>query len=652
MSGLWWGLTAALGLVLLHVWHLILFKQALDQPTLVGGWILACWLLGTAAAAVERWPRPSGAGGWVPRLFSGHDRTFLLLLAVFSVLILLFHVGFMRAASDGRGYFAQTRSIVIDHDLDFANDIAAFRAREQDAGFPLGTAILWSPFLLLAHGWLGLLNLLGADHVRDGFSNPYQRAVGLGTFLYGAAAFMMALSALRRYFDRSTALTAVFAILLATPTVWYLAVDSSMSHGVSLFAATLFLLAWLSGRGRRTWRDVALLALATILMTAVRPQNLLFLGVLVPELAMVLRRQWQTGSRPRLIGRATAGLVGGTLAAMVALQVLPDFAALPSVTYFVRQGLFQEWSLLQQLFSPHHGLISSSPVLLFAFAGLLPLYRRDRSLVISLWIVLAAQILVTGTSAGWSGGSSFGARRFISCALPFAFGLAGAIDLARRRPLVPVTLLLGGLAAVNLALVDEARRGSLTLSDAVPFTRMIDSLSSRTGNPFALPGSAYLAWRWDVPLAFLDRLPARKFAQLRIDVGREQDEQFLVGAWLDRERDGGGAFRWTSGQEVGLFAWLRAPAYQLRFTAEPFVYPGAPQQTVEVRAGDISIGTVELARGRASYEIDIPTGAIHEGGWLRLYFQFAYAAAPETVLESADARMLAVRFDVIELLPR
>ncbi len=47
------------------------------------------------------------------------------------LLLLLFHMGFQRAASDGRAYFVQVRSLVMDWDLDFANDEAMFGDQAQ-----------------------------------------------------------------------------------------------------------------------------------------------------------------------------------------------------------------------------------------------------------------------------------------------------------------------------------------------------------------------------------------------------------------------------------------------------------------------------------------------------------------------------------------
>ena len=303
LHALWWALTAGLAAVLLRVWHAVLMKEALDRPIVLGGWIVLAWLLVAAARACEQRGLKAGLAR-MPALWSARTTTFWSMLVVFSGLLLLFHVGFQRATSDGRGYFAQLNSIVIDRDLDFRNNIASFRARPADAAYPLGTALLWTPFFLLAHGWLGLLNLLGAEYPRDGYWNPYQRAIGLGTFAYGFAAFVMIGNLLRRHFDGVSSVVAATTVLLATPVVWYLAVDSSMSHGVSLFATTAFLAAVLTTRERRNLGQWVLVVALAALMIFVRPQNLLFLAVLAVEAVHALWKEWRTHADPRRMLRA------------------------------------------------------------------------------------------------------------------------------------------------------------------------------------------------------------------------------------------------------------------------------------------------------------------------------------------------------------
>ena len=643
----WRALAATLAIVVLRIWHLLLFKQAANSSAALAGWLVVCWLLiglGRAVEAMaERRSEPS-----VPRLWSRLNAEQWSILALFSVLLLLFNSGFMRATGDGRGYFAQLHSLVFDRDLDFTNNIAAFGARPGDASFPIGTAILWVPFYLGAHLWLGLLNLFGAEHIRDGFWNPYQRAIGLGTLLYGFAAVLLIAATLRRWFDRPTALTSVAVVVLATPVVWYVAVDASMSHGPSLFSVTSLLALWVATRGRRTRSRWVLLMGVAVMMIAVRPQNALFALVLPIEALGVAIGAWRDGDRERAV-RALVPYVGLAVVMTVVLAVGLDDSL--GSDYVLNQRLFSEWSVEPQLFSPHHGLLSSSPVLVFALLGFLPLARRDRQLGFAFALIVTAQLLLVGTSPGWNAGASFGARRFVSSALPFACGLAAAIDLARRRPMIPIGLLLVGLVSVNLALVDEVRRGTLNLSDTVSFQRMSEAISSRVGNPFVLPGALLFAWRHNIPIAFYDRIPPRKYERLRVNVGEPQDEVYLIGNWFDRESSPSGPFRWASRPEAGIFTQVRADRYRLRFLAQPFEWPDSPVQRIEVYLGRARLAEIPLAPGLREYELEIVEEQIPADDWMRVAFRLSHATAPREVTESQDTRPLAARFQLIELEP-
>jgi hypothetical protein len=290
-------------------------------------------------------------------------------------------------------------------------------------------------------------------------------------------------------------------------------------------------------------------------------------------------------------------------------------------------------------------------VLAVALLGLPLLAWKDRTLALGLMAAMAAQILVNGTSSNWNAGASFGARRFVECALLFAFGLAAAIDLARRRPLVPVGLVLGALVAVNLALVQDVRRGVLNLSSSVPFSRMAEAISSRVGNPVALPAALFFAWQHDLPIAQFDRTPDG-INLLRLDIGSDNDEGFLVEGWLDRERDSRHAFRWATGPEAIVVARLRQRAYTLRFMAEPFAWRDAPRQAVEVRYGRTLVTALDLTRGYRQYEIDLPEVPMSGAFLARVSFRFSYARSPREVGLSNDPRPLAARFSWIEMVPR
>src|SRR5882724_7458974 len=107
---------------------------------------------------------------------------------------------------DGVGYYAYARAPLIEHSLDFTHDYQSanesFReARLGDSGkpkpefltvtghldnhFTVGPALLWSPFLLAAHGSVLLTREFGSSVRADGFSAPYRYAMAFGTALYG-----------------------------------------------------------------------------------------------------------------------------------------------------------------------------------------------------------------------------------------------------------------------------------------------------------------------------------------------------------------------------------------------------------------------------------------------------------------------------------
>ena len=107
--------------------------------------------------------------------------------------------------------------------------------------------------------------------------NPYQMAIGLGTLIYGFAGLLIVYRIGRDYFSAWTAAAATIFVTIGSFLVWYLAIESSYSHGNSLFTATLFLLIWSRTRDDRTLSQWAWLGLAAGVMTMVRWQNAVFL---------------------------------------------------------------------------------------------------------------------------------------------------------------------------------------------------------------------------------------------------------------------------------------------------------------------------------------------------------------------------------------
>lgn len=704
MRASWVAVHVALLAVALRVWHMLLLKEHLDRPGVVAVWMGGAFLLFWVAREMALGVDPAQRGV-LQRRYAAIRGPELSLVVLLFVLLFLFHWGFARAASDGREYFVQVRSLMIDGDLDLANENATFGVRGTARNYPFGTPLLWAPFFALAHGWLGLVNLLGGEYPRNGFFNPYQRAVGIGSLVYGGIALALIYRLLCRYFSRALAAATTIAVTLGSFIVWYLVVDNSMSHAASMFAVTLFVYAWHETRGERTPRRWALLGALAGLMSLVRWQNVLF--VVFPaaeELAWLLgarrrsaraelstagptvRSPGDNAPRPPVDdatssptedvvpspGKGTVSVASTadrsgfapTVARYIAFVV--GFIVAFSPQLFAWRALRGAWFDLPSgahgaafaspalggvLFSPDRGLFSWTPLLLLATLGLLAFARRQPSLALLLAAALALQVYINAT-VEWSG-HGFGARRFAGCAVVFAVGLAAFLQWMKQRPLVAPVALVGGLLVVNLLFMQGMRAGDVPPAGTVRFRDMIGATTSRIGNPFALPMSALTALRFDTDLGFYERVGSQTFNNLAIDVGGANDDRFLVHGWSGAEAGAGLTFRWSDGPESSLVVPLKeAVDYALELRAAPFEGQGQESgqdvQVVEVWVNDALAERVAVSPGMNTHRVTID-GSLLRPEFNEIRFRYAWTASPRDLGLSRDDRRLAVQFDRIVL---
>lgn len=373
-------------------------------------------------------------------------------------------------ASDSVKYFSYLPSLLFDGDLDFTDEYTYFRQhnpasisegilkRDPVTGLPLndaavGTALLWAPAYLLAHGGVLLARALGASVVADGLSQPYLVAVCYASTLYAFAGLLLAYRLGRRFFAPFPSALAVAVIWLATPAFFYSHVSPPWSHSASLFAVALFLNVWHDTRERRTPAQFFLLGLLGGLVALVREQDGLFLLIPAVEAAWAYagplrRRDW--GKILPLLGRHVLLLLGAFLSFAPQLAVYRilngRFGPNPTVS-----GKFTWWSphFFQVLGDPHYGLLVWSPVVILALVGLALLWRRDRLLALALGLAFLAEVYITGAFLTWMGPGSFGPRRFINCTALFALGLAALISYAREKRMPAWAL--SGLGALFVA---------------------------------------------------------------------------------------------------------------------------------------------------------------------------------------------------------
>jgi hypothetical protein len=350
---------------------------------------------------------------------------------------------------DGVGYYAYARAALIQHNLQFEDDwrhgnLSFAQSRLAPNGqlrpeeyaqtgyvnnlFTVGPALLWFPFLLLAHFFVLTSHLFGAHIAADGFSWPYLVAMAVGTAIYGFLGLLLAFSLARKYVQEKWAFLATLGIWFASSLPVYMYFNPAWSHAHSAFVVALFLWYWDRTRPARTTAQWMLLGLAGGLMVDVYYPNGVFLLLPLIESLVSYFSLVKAGSRvaAKLLLR---NLLFG---AMLFVSILPIFLTRKVIFGgYLRLGSYSnlEWDWraphwASVLFSSDHGLLSWTPLLGLAVLGLFFAPPRARAMALYLGMGALTFFYVIASYPYWDGISSFGNRFFVSLTPVFVFGLA------------------------------------------------------------------------------------------------------------------------------------------------------------------------------------------------------------------------------------
>jgi hypothetical protein len=360
---------------------------------------------------------------------------------------------------DGVGYYAYARAPLIQHNLRFEEDwrhanLYFSQARTLPGGqllsseytetgyvsnlFSIGPAMLWTPFLLVAHGIVLTANAFGAHIPANGFSTPYILAMALGTAIYGFLGLLLSYFLARKYLEERWAFLSTLGIWGASSLPVYMYFNPAWSHAHSAFAVALFLWYWGRTRDSRTLLQWILLGLLGGLMVDVYFPNGVFL--LLPLIESILVYWKALRAREfRFVGPIFTANLSFSLAAI--LVFLPTLITRSIIFGGVfRFGAYTvlpwDWSAPNWrvvLFSSEHGLLSWTPILALALAGLFFAPRPARVITAYLAVGAAAFYYVISSYPYWHGIASFGNRFLISLTPIFVFGLALLLQRFGKR---------------------------------------------------------------------------------------------------------------------------------------------------------------------------------------------------------------------------
>lgn len=406
------------------------------------------------------------------------DKGLLTLLLLFVLTLPLFTPRIY--ATDEIEYFSYLHSIVFDHDVDFTNEYNHFINTDPQkyAGFkqdlldkhnennlpinvgPVGSALMWSPFYLLAHGVTTVAHAAGFKVQADGYSSPYVFAVAFGSLLYGFLGLLITYWLVNQFVPKFYAALATAVIWFASPAIFYMSLTPPMSHANSLFAISLFLFVWYRTRGwsldeqgrfiagQRSWQAWLGLGVLGGLATMVREQDGAVMIVAAIESIYLLRQLFSPHKGTQnnikvLIAFAKdnsvqrlglknllflTGVVIGFVPQLVVYQFLNGHLG-PSKIVSNKLLLFTPTSFEQffrLMFDPNHGMYLWSPILLVATVGLLLMLRerRLRFVTIAFFAAFLCELYISASFKTWTMAGSFGTRRMVGISPVFVAGLA------------------------------------------------------------------------------------------------------------------------------------------------------------------------------------------------------------------------------------
>jgi hypothetical protein len=386
---------------------------------------------------------------------------------------------------DGVGYYAYARAPLIQHNLHFEEDwrhanLYFSQSRTLPNGelrpseysttgyvgnlFSVGPAMLWAPFLLVAHGLVLLADAVGAHIPADGFSFPYILSMALGTAFYGFLGLLFSYLLAKKYIEPLWAFLATLGVWGASSLPVYMYFNPAWSHAHSTFIVALFLWYWDRTRGHRAFLQWILLGLIAGLMVEVYFVNGVFLIVVLIE-SLIAYWNFAKAREYSKWGPLIAANICFVLAAVVCFLPTLITRAIIFGSMF-RFGSYTvlpwDWSApnwRSVLFSSEHGLFTWTPVLALAIIGLFVAPRGAKSMARYLALCAAFFYYVISSYPYWHGMASFGNRFFISLTPIFVFGLGLLLQCVSRffpsprRALAAVSMLLCLLILWNLGFI-------------------------------------------------------------------------------------------------------------------------------------------------------------------------------------------------------
>ncbi|MFK5970582.1 MAG: hypothetical protein QM487_10740 [Candidatus Marithrix sp.] len=305
-----------------------------------------------------------------------------------------------------------------------------------------GMSSLYLPFFLVAHTSAQKLG-----YKADGYSTPYKFALVMSSIFYLIIGSIFLRKFLLKYFSSLVVAITLVTIILTTNLLWYVTVESPMSHIYSFSLISIFLYItdkWLQTSALKYSIIIGLLA---GIISLIRPTNIIVVVLLV---------LWKVSTWDDLSKRILFFISKWYQIVLILVLFFivwsPQFLYWKYVagSYFFysypeSQGFyFLNPQFYNTLFSWRKGLFIYTPVMFFAIAGIGLLYKSNKGLFWPVSVYFLISWYIISSWWDWWYGGSFGLRAFIDSYGIYSIGLATFITwvlkVSRQKKIIFITL--------------------------------------------------------------------------------------------------------------------------------------------------------------------------------------------------------------------
>lgn len=353
-----------------------------------------------------------------------------LLITVFLMLcgiIWVYHTKVLNAPkvySDGFGYYVYLPALLYgDFSFGFVEgwehplDLIQIAGRLVNK-YPVGVAIMESPFFFAAHLLSLLRDAVTGSMTATGYTNLYQYMVLFGGICYWVAGTIILYRLLIGHlgFSKKVSLLTCVVITYGTNLFHYASYDACFSHIYSYFLFNLFLyyLCWYEERdaeGGNRLRHTCIFGFLAGLIFMCRNTNILF--VLTYVLYGV--RNWDT--LKERMGTILKPVRAVPIVLTGFVTIFPQLLYWHTATghwfaysYGGEPFYWLDPQLSNFLFSVRKGLFFWSPILLLALVGMVAAYKLQEKLYTGLVVFFVLIVYVSSAWWSWYYGGSFGQR--------------------------------------------------------------------------------------------------------------------------------------------------------------------------------------------------------------------------------------------------